>query len=212
MPKVIVERGRIQVLEPVSPYDGLVREFLATLEDVEAVLISGYPAIMLGRSRETEDIDLFLGDMGRDRFDAWWGRLSAAGFWCINAGPDGAWDLLQERMAPRFAKEGTIEPNFEVKFARERLSAQQLREAWDLDLLGVHAHIGDLSDQVAYKVFMGTQHDPGGAHLPVNKDMEDAEHIARVAGHAIDWARADRMISILGVPKSVWRKFRDIVS
>ena len=209
MPKVIVAPGRIQVLEPVSPYDDFVRAFLATMHDVRGVLISGYPAILLGRSRQTEDIDMFLWPMQRAAFVAWYGRLEKAGFWCLNAGVDGAWDLLEHGQAPRFAKSGNIEPNVEVKIPTERRAREQMDRAWQLDLLGQQGWIGDLSDQVAYKVFMGTAHERHAKRLPTNKDIEDAAHIARAAHAAIDWDEAHRLASILGVSETLWEQFRE---
>jgi len=200
MPKVIVSPGKIVVLEPVSPYDDFVRAFLATMHDVRGVLISGYPAILLGRSRQTEDIDMFLEPIDRDRFNAWWDRLEAGGFWCINAGRGGAWDMLQEHLAPRFARAATIEPNMEVKVPRDEGGREALRRAWRLDLMGVEGAIGDLADQVAYKLYMATA-DGDGTGLPDNKDFEDALHVAKVAAHAIDRARFEQRVSILRVPR-----------
>lgn len=185
MPKVIVEPGRIRVLEPVSPYD----------------------AFVLGRERQMEDIDMFVRPMERDCFDVWWGRLEKAGFWCINAGRDDAWALLVEDLAPRFAKAGEIAPNVEVKFPKDPVARRQVDDAWDLELLGVAGNIADLADQVAFKMYMAAR---GAARMSwEGKDAEDALHIGRVAGHAINWDRAQALAFKLGVDPSTWQGYLD---
>ncbi len=198
MPKIIVEPGRIQVLESMSPYDGFVRGFLQTMGDVRGVLVSGYPAILLGRSRQTEDIDMLLAPMKQQAFFAWWARMEAAGLWCLNAvHPDTAWTNLQDHIALRFAPKGTVLPNMEVKFVWDQHGRRTLAEAWSLDLLGQAGFIGDLSDQVAFKLLLGSE-----------KDWEDAEHIAIVASKVLDWARLQATALSLGVPHAILEKFR----
>lgn len=205
-------RGFIDVRVEMSPYDGFVADFLRATAPLKAVLISGYSAILLGRTRQTEDIDAFVEPMDRPRFDAWWSRLHSAGFWCINAGRDEAWNLLENRLAPRFAKEGTIEPNMEVKFPLSSLARGQMGRAWRLRLLGVEGWIGDLSVQVAFKVYMGVAGLEADEPLPASKDIEDALHIATVAADIIDWAEVGRAASILEVPHERVEEFRALAS
>lgn len=86
---------------------------------------------------------------------------------------DTAWDTLSHQIALRFAIDATDEPNMEVKFAKDRMGQQALDDAWSLDLLGTEGRISDLSDQIAFKLYLSRGES--------GKDLEDAEHIAIVA-------------------------------
>ncbi len=79
MAKVVVRPGRIEVQESVSAYDDFVVKFLETMGEVEGVLVSGYSAIVLGRTRMTEDIDMLLRPHSESVFRSWWIRLHDAG-------------------------------------------------------------------------------------------------------------------------------------
>lgn len=123
-------------------------------------------------------------------FDAWWDRLQTAGFLCLQSrSRDEVWEYVRDRIAPRFAEDESGLPNMEVQFATSTLGRRALDDAWELDLLGTPGRIGDLSDQIAYKLYLGSE-----------KDLEDAEHIATVAREVLDWGRIFATALSLEVP------------
>ena len=50
--------------------------------DIRYVIISGYIAILFGRSRNTEDVDLFIEKIDEKKMSEWWGALEKEGFEC----------------------------------------------------------------------------------------------------------------------------------
>ena len=61
-------------------------EFVRILEKhADYVVISGYVSILLGRARATEDIDVFMERISKEKFSEFYAELKEKGFWCINA-------------------------------------------------------------------------------------------------------------------------------
>lgn len=70
----------------ISDLDKFVLKFINILKKhTEYVLISGYVAILLGRSRTTEDVDLFIPRLSRENFSKLYAELLSQNFWSINA-------------------------------------------------------------------------------------------------------------------------------
>ena len=60
-------------------------DFVTILEKhVSYVLISGYVAILFGRTRTTEDVDFFISSMSQKEFDVLYADLLQHGFWALN--------------------------------------------------------------------------------------------------------------------------------
>ena len=62
--------NRIVFNRELSNLDRLVLRFVKILDKcgIEYVIISGYIAILFGRSRNTEDVDLFIAQMPFEKF------------------------------------------------------------------------------------------------------------------------------------------------
>ena len=59
--------------------DKLVLKFLKAI-DFKYVIISGYIAILFGRSRNTEDVDLFIEKISAQRFNNFCVKIDSLGF------------------------------------------------------------------------------------------------------------------------------------
>ncbi|MCA1811213.1 MAG: hypothetical protein LC623_04270, partial [Halobacteriales archaeon] len=108
---------RIRVEKAETDYDAFTREFLATLPPGHpAVVVSGYVALAFGRNRMTEDIDLLLERLPEPTFRDWWESVQGR-FDCLNTSrwSSAYHDYLQDGLALRFARHGTLEPNMEMK-------------------------------------------------------------------------------------------------
>ena len=166
-------RGRIVFNRELSSLDRLVLRFVKILDKtgIDYVIISGYIAILFGRSRNTEDVDLFIGEMPFEKFNALWNELGREGFECINAfSPKSAYnDFLIEMMAPRFAIKGTWEPNFEVKFPKSDLNKYSLKNKIIVEINGERLNTSKMELQIAFKLYLGS-----------DKDIEDAIHLWQI--------------------------------
>ena len=114
------KNNKIKFERELSNLDKLVLSFTHILDKhkIKYVIISGYVAILFGRSRNTEDVDLFIEEIPMQKFLDFWNDLYETGFECINeSSPKEAYNFyLKENTAIRFAVKGTFIWNFEVKF------------------------------------------------------------------------------------------------
>ncbi len=82
------------------------------------MIVSGYVAILFGRDRHTEDVDMFIRSMNAKDFSKLFNKIiSSKKYYCINAeDANDAYNLLKEKSSIRFAEKNTFDPNFEIKF------------------------------------------------------------------------------------------------
>ena len=89
---------------------------------VNYVIVSGYVSILLGRSRATEDVDIFIKKISKVKFTEMYKDLIENNFWCINSDNiDIIFDYINEGIAIRFARGRIPLPNIEVKFPKDEL-------------------------------------------------------------------------------------------
>ena len=162
--------GRIKFERNLSDLDKLVIRFVKILDrlGIDYVIISGYIAILFGRSRNTEDVDMFIEEMPFDKFKQFWEELGKEGFECINeSNPERAFnDYLKEKLALRFAEKGEFEPNFELKFPKTDLNHYSLKNKVFVEINGERINTSKMELQIAFKLYLGS-----------DKDIEDAIHL-----------------------------------
>ncbi len=196
-------KRKIVFNRPLSELDRLVLKFVKVLEKQKAeyVIVSGYVAILFGRSRNTEDVDLFIKELDFKRFESLWNALFKAGFECINAAnAKAAWeDYLRENLAIRFAQKGSFEPNFEVKFPKSKYNRYSLEQKIAVLLNGEKLMTSELELQIAFKLSLGS-----------DKDFEDARHLFKVFKDYLDIGLLQSHIKELRVEKKaeriLWKK------
>ena len=190
--------NRLKFDKELSNLDKLVLLFVKVLDQqhVDYVIISGYIAILFGRSRQTEDVDLFIAELPKERFFLLWNALKEAGFECINAAsPSSAYEeYLEDHLAIRFAVQGTIEPNFELKFPSTKYNRYSLKNKLIVELNGETLKTSELELQIAFKLY-----------LHGDKDFEDARHLYKVFKEHLDTGLMQRHILELGVEKEAER-------
>lgn len=83
------------------------------------MIVSGYVAILFGRSRSSEDVDIFIDRITRERFFGLWDDLTKK-FECLNTtDPADAYDEYQlNDTALRFSYPKRFIPNMETKFPK----------------------------------------------------------------------------------------------
>lgn len=169
--KFITSR-KIKLDKPLNELDKFVLRFINILkEHVEYVVISGYVSILLGRSRATEDVDIFIKPINKEIFVRLYQHLKEAGFWCLNAeSEDEVYNYLKERLAVRFANQGETIPNMEVKFPKNELDEEVFTDFLEVETTEGMIKISSLERQVAFKKY----------YLKSQKDLEDAKHIEEV--------------------------------
>lgn len=161
-----------------SDLDKLVIRFIKIIEKYsDYVIISGYVAILLGRSRATDDVDIFIPKISKLKLGELYDDLIKNGFWCLNSSNlEDIYELLVSHHSARFAIEPEVNPNFEIKFANTFYDVISLKNPIIVETVLGKVKISFLELQIAYKEEI----------LKSNKDLEDAEYLRLVAKGHID--------------------------
>lgn len=155
--------------------DRLVLDFVHLI-DFDYVIVSGYVAILFGRSRTTEDIDLFIKPRSEDEFCRFCERLKDSGFNLMNADdPVDAYDLLEEKASLRVMHGDSIFPNFELKLPSSTIAKISMEEKIRVVLDESSLYISPLELQIPYKLYLGS-----------DKDFDDARHLYRFLKDYLD--------------------------
>lgn len=156
--------------------------------DIDHAVVAGYVAILAGRSRSTEDIDLILEPLDREQADRFASALDTAGFWGSTTPLSRLPDVLATDGNVRVAPDGEVIPNVELKYATDEFDSASVENAITASLSGHELPIGPLELQIAYKLYLGTQ-----------KDFEDAVHLFTMFEESLSSVQLERWVRKLDV-------------
>jgi hypothetical protein len=159
--------------------DSFVADFVKILEKhCKYIIVSGYVAISHGRSRGTEDVDVIIEMISREKFRRLHNNLIKGGFESIqNAGAETLYkDYLSDNTSIRYVKKGTLVPDLELKLAKDELDEYQLDKRVKLPLTNTDFFFSTPETNIAFKE----------EFLKSDKDLEDARHLRIVYGGQLD--------------------------
>ncbi len=162
----------IAVDRQLSDLDKFTLKFVRILsKHVDYVIVSGYVAILLGRSRASEDVDIIIPKISFNVFKKILKDLKKKGFYCLNAETDKEiFSYWESKFAIRFAEKRTAIPNIELKWAKTKADKIALSTKITVDLGKEKLKISNIELEIAFKE----------AVLKSQKDMEDARHLRNV--------------------------------
>jgi len=169
-----INKNTIELDREINELDRFVFDFLKVLEKhSDYVIVSGYVAIILGRNRGTDDVDMIIPKMDKVQLKLLYDDLIKHGFWCINSGDinDLYAILEQDKKSIRFAFEPGFSPNVEIKFAKNEYDLLALKNPVTIKMQNKKFKTSFLELQIAYKEVV----------LKSNKDMEDAQFLRDIA-------------------------------
>lgn len=141
------------------------------------IIVSGFVAIASGRTRGTEDIDLIMERVSKEKFRLIFAALKTGGFTCMQSDDaDEVYDYLQENLSVRFTEKEKPLPEMEVKFAKDELDEYQLRTRIKLPITNLDVWFSDINVNIAFKEEL----------LKSPKDMEDARHLRIVFSEMVE--------------------------
>ena len=183
------EKKEIILNKKISELDKLVLDFINILKNhADYVIISGYVSIILGRARATEDIDLFIKKIDKNKFLKLYEDLIKNSYWCLNSdSPEEIYDYLIDNLAVRFAKKDETIPNFEVKFPKTKIDEETFKDCIAVKMPEGSIKISSLEIQIAFKKY----------YLKSDKDLEDAKHIEHIFKDKIDMEKVYKYKGIL---------------
>ena len=172
------DKNTIKLDKELNELDKFVIDFVKILEKyIDYILISGYVSILFGRSRSTEDVDIFIKKMDKDKFLRLCKELEK-NYWCLNSEDENEiYDYLNDGLAIRFALKNETIPNFEIKFAIKYLQKETFKNCLIVETKSGNLKISSLERQIAFKRY----------YLKSDKDLEDAKHIEKVFKDNIDY-------------------------
>jgi len=186
-----ITKNRIEFSRILSDLDKLVLRFIKILdrEKIRYVIISGYIPILFGRSRSTEDVDIFIEKLELQKFLKLSSVLESSGFYCLNhTDNEEAYNMLVDNIGIRFAENNKVIPNFEIKFPRKALDNEALANSLHVYLNGNRLLISCIESQIPYKIYLGS-----------DKDIEDAVYLYEVFRNKIDIRLLKRYALKIGV-------------
>ena len=168
----------IEINRDLSDLDRFTINFIEILQKhTNYVIVSGYVAILLGRARSSEDIDVIIPKIDFSTFQPLINDIKQNDFYCMNTEEDkDIYEYLTDNLAVRFAKKDTIIPNIEMKWAKNKFDELALEKTMTVQLTEKSLCISHLELQIAFKEIV----------LKSPKDLEDARHIQNVAKGYLD--------------------------
>lgn len=170
--------------------DDLAIEFSAILADleIEHVFVAGYLAILTGRTRMTEDIDVIVEPLTESEVASLVEALDANDFWGPAMPLDEMYGNLDAGTNSWVAPDGQTTPHLEVKFPTDEYDEASLKNAIDAHVGDAVLPIGPLELQIAYKLRLGTR-----------TDFEDAAHLYALFRESLRTTRLETWVEKLEV-------------
>jgi hypothetical protein len=185
----LTDRGLVVGREP-NRLDELAVGFSEVLRrlDISHVFVAGYVAILAGRSRSTEYIDVFIERCSADQIETLVTELEREGYW----GPAMPLSEMHENLTNGtniwVAPDGEMTPHLEVKFPNDEFDRASLANAIDAHVGNDTVPIGPLELQIAYKLSLGGR-----------TDLEDAAHLYTVCGETLSRDRLEEWVDRLDI-------------
>jgi hypothetical protein len=189
--EIVYSRGRVELRgKTLNALDKFVLAFSRILEKyVDYVIVGGYVAILFGRSRGTEDVDVIVRRMEHSEFLLLYNELRGKGYYFVNPGePSELYRMLDGGLRARVTVEGTVIPNFELKFAESELDEYSLDNRIAVVFDDERVYVPPIELQIAYKLYLGSE-----------KDVEDAVYLWEVFKEHLDLRLLRKFMEILGV-------------
>jgi hypothetical protein len=190
--ELTMKNQRIELDQKImTSLDTFVFSFLSHLgKNVEYVIISGYIPILFGRTRGTEDIDLFIEKISRKTFSKIYAELLSDDFYFLNPEDEqGLYEMLLDKLAIRAAKNDTIIPNIELKFIKDDIDAYTMQHKKELVINKKHQlYISPFEVEIPYKLYLGSE-----------KDIADALYLFEIFKEHLDRSLFERFMKELQV-------------
>ena len=190
-----IDKRNIRLDKELNNLDRFVIDFTNLLErhKISYVIVSGYVPILFGRTRATEDVDVFIERINESKIENFLKTVEGK-YQALNTSSDKAFQMLKEDIAIRISRRNEILPNFEIKFAKTKFGEHALKNRLKIVIGDEHVFISPIELQIAFKIYLG-KGDVSGR----NKDAEDAYHIYKLLREKLDKDELKKFIKELEV-------------
>ncbi len=163
------------------------------------VIVGGYVAILFGRSRTTEDIDVIIrkGNLDIELMEEFYSYLQSKNYWVFNAlTPKTGYKMLKNGINIRIAEKEKIIPNIELKLARKNIDYESFNKSIKVILEKGSLLVGNLELNIAFKFYLSSM-----------KDIEDAVYLYCLFNEYIDIEKIYTYASKLNIKKKSIEKY-----
>jgi len=144
----------------LSELDKFVIDFVNVLnEHFKYVIVSGYVAILFGRSRGTEDVDILTEKLNKSKFYNFVDEIEGTYDFLNPENKEGLYEMLGENLGIRISKKNEIIPNIEFKFIKNKVEEFVLENRLKILLNDNLLYISPIEIQLAYKLYLGSEKD-----------------------------------------------------
>ncbi len=175
----------------LTKLDKFVIDFIDILsKHCNYVIISGYIPILFGRTRGTEDVDVFIEHIDKKTFVNFYNNLVKNNYYFLNPeNENGLYEMLTEKLGIRAAKKDTIVPNIEMKFIKDDIDNFTLKNHVKVILnKKFNFFISPIEIEIPYKLYLGSE-----------KDIEDALYLWDIFLENLDKKLMNRFMNELNV-------------
>ena len=166
-----LEGDTIVINRELTKLDLFVKHFLDVLKKyADYLLVSGFVSISSGRTRGTEDVDVLVPVMGKEKFEKLFEALQKGGFWCYQGDSvEEVYPYIKEMSSIRFARVNEMFPNMEVIPITEKRKAKffEFTPPQKMKVQEFEFKIPPLEFEILYKELV----------LGGQKDLADAKHL-----------------------------------
>lgn len=196
MSGVRLQDGDLVVERPQNELDKLAIGFSTQLSrlNIDHVFIAGYLAILTGRARATDDIDVLIESLDESRVEQLVDELEANGYWGPAMPLSEMYGNLSAGTNIWVAPSNQMTPHLEVKSPSDKFDRASLSNAINAHIGDERIPIGPLELQIAYKLFLGGQ-----------KDLEDAAHLYLLFQESLSTTELESWVDELGVTEQYAR-------
>ncbi len=190
-----IDSKTIRLDKVENELDRFAVDFTRILEKyTRYVIVSGYVAILFGRNRASEDIDVFV--EGFQDFEEFYKEIHQNGYWILNHdNPEDAHSMMKDGLAIRVARKNQWLPNFEIKLPKRDTDFYSLQNRITVLMKSGKLFIGPLELGIAFKLFLSSE-----------KDIEDARFLYKLFQDRLDIGNLEHFAKTLKV-LSLYEKY-----
>ncbi len=179
--------------------DKFAEEFCSIVEKhVKYIVVSGFVAISHGRKRTTEDIDMIIEKMPKEKFLLMHRELLENGFHCMQSSlEDEVYDYLKNGVSVRYTNnEEFFPPEMEVKFVKDEIDEIQIKTRKKFAFTGLDIWFSSIEMNIAFKE----------EYLGTDKDKEDAKHLRIIYKDTVNNEEIEKIKEMIKIRKENERK------
>lgn len=155
----------------LTQLDLFVKKFINILKKYsDYLIVSGFVSICTGRARGTEDVDIIVPQLNKDKFEKLFEDLGKNDFWCYQGDTfNEAYSYIENLQNIRFAQKNELFPNIEfVSFTEKNIAKTfEFNHPQKIKIKDFEFEIPPIEFEILYKEIV----------LKGKKDIEDARHL-----------------------------------